>query len=98
MGCAANNVDVVGGVVLRGRCPSCDDLPDGAALVLQVVGGEQHEGCAESPRNVLELTELLVCREVSHAEPLRFRASDVQRIVVSFSSCHRVKMGLMLLI
>jgi hypothetical protein len=29
---------------------------------------------------------------------LRFRASDVQRIVVSFSSCHRVKMGLMLLI
>ena len=40
----AHMADVGGGVILRGRCPAVDDVPDAAQSVLSGIGAQQAEG------------------------------------------------------
>ena len=49
--------DVGGGVVLRGRCPTVDDVPDTAQPVLIGIGAQEAESSTQTPLHRGKLTE-----------------------------------------
>ena len=51
--------DVGGGVVLRGRCPTVDDVPDAAQPVLIGIGAQEAECGTQAPLHTFKLTKAL---------------------------------------
>ena len=51
--------DVGGGVILCGRCPAIDDVPDAAQLILSGIGAQQAEGSAQAPLHTFKFTKAL---------------------------------------
>ena len=85
----ADVADVLLRVVFRRRCPSRDDVLYAYGLVFVSVSPQDAEGGAESIGQRYKLNKSLVCLRNELAFPDGpFHAPDVQRIVVSHSSCH----------
>ena len=87
-GHSADVGNVAFGVVLGWRCPSAYDLLNGTQSVLVSIGAEQAEGGSDAPFHGGELHKVGV--GLLRPLPLPFGgcAADVQRVVVSDSSCH----------
>ena len=89
----AHDGDVgVGAVAVFGRRPAVDDVVQGGQVVQPDVGAQDAEGSAEPEQQALELHELLVVLPPRLPQPAGLvTPADVQRVVVSFSSCHRCR-------
>ena len=77
--------DVGGCVVLLGRGPAVDDVPDARQPVLGGIGAQQAEGGTQTVLHTFKLTKALPQRgsgEGAFALPKCLAPADVQRIVV----------------
>nr|DAS01405.1 MAG TPA: hypothetical protein [Caudoviricetes sp.] len=85
-----HGADVGLGVVLRGRGPARNHLPDGPQSVPHPVGVQQHEDRPVTPCQRLELLEGRVARGPHLAFVTDFRLADVPRIAVRRPPTHRL--------
>ena len=86
----ADVVDVLSGVVFRGRCPARDDVFDAYQFVFVAVSAEDAEGGSEAISERGKADEGpspdLPQRGGDFAAPMRARHfADVQRVVIAFS-------------
>ncbi len=73
-------------------CPLGDNLADSVLATADVVA-QDDECCTIAVHTAGELNERLVRLHLAHSRPLTLAMTDIERIVVSDTSCHKNKTG-----
>ena len=78
----------VGVIAVGGGSPTVDEGLGGEDAVLLLIRTDDAQGCAPSVVHRDELDELPICLHEGSPYPIRPAVPDIQRVVISDSTCH----------